>query len=57
MADPRTDIDYKAGGTLAQQINSLGTEPGGPLRVSHQFILCQLEGGYGAADPGRSTTQ
>eukprot|EP00966_Prymnesium_polylepis_P286051 6607785-Prymnesium_polylepis.1 len=26
MADPRFDIDYKAGGTPAQQINSLGTE-------------------------------
>mmetsp|Transcript_10777 Transcript_10777/g.28276 ORF Transcript_10777/g.28276 Transcript_10777/m.28276 type:complete len:220 (-) Transcript_10777:321-980(-) len=51
MADPRFDIDYKAGGTPAQQINSLATEAEGPLRVSHQFLLCQLEGGYDAG-PG-----
>eukprot|EP00966_Prymnesium_polylepis_P042297 982605-Prymnesium_polylepis.1 len=48
MADPRFDIDYKAGGTYTQQLNSLGTEAEVPLRVSHQFLLCQLEGGYPA---------
>ena len=45
-ADPEVVLRYAVNGSAAAQVASLGTTAMGPLRVSPQYLLCRLEGGY-----------